>query len=141
MKKVLLGGLQPKEDGNRISWFKFKTGIFSEPSFWEKLFDFTVPLTDIITNFHSVAKGIDPDSSIFITNQKGFLEPDFSLYIKGKDFNMEIKKYFAGGSNRSSCFNYKIDVLLFSPLRERISQIISSYKIFGPLPLYVFEDI
>lgn len=140
MKKVLLEGLQPKEIGLKLSWFKFKNGKFAEPSFIEDLFNLTVPLTDITTNLYSVAKGIDTNSKVTIIKQKGFLEPDFSIQIRGKDFEIEIEKYFAGGNNRSSCFNYKIDVLLFSPLRERINQIISSYKIFGPLPIYFFSD-
>lgn len=141
MKKVLLEGIQPKEIGSNVSWYNFKLGRIAKPSHIENLLDLTVHLTDIITNFYFVAKGIDPNSTISVLNQRGLLEPDFSVNIKGNEFEMEIKKYFAGGCNRSSCFNYKIDVLLFSPLRERISQILSSYKMFSPLPLYFFEDI
>lgn len=140
MNKVLLEGLQPKEEGLQLSWFNFKKGKVVQPSLLEKLFKVTIPLTDIITNFYSVAKGIDPNSQVNIIKQKGFLEPDFKLKIKGKDFEIEINKYFAGGSDRSNCFNYKIDVLLFSPMREKINQIISSYKIFGPIPLYYYSS-
>lgn len=141
MKRVLLEGLQPKEKGLTFSWFKFKNGKLTMPSLIEKALDLTIPLTDIITNFYSISIGMDSNSEINIINQKGLLEPNFTIQIKGKDFEIEANKYFAGGSNRSNCFNFKIDVILYSPLRERILQIISSYKKYGSLPLYFFSDV
>lgn len=139
MKTALIETI-PKNTGDQLSWLSFKFGKVRKPSNLGGKLKLTVDLTDIITNFWSAAKGIDPESQINILSQKGFLTPDFKIQIIGKDFEIEAEKVLAGGANSEILQNYKIWVNLYAKDSERMKQLMESYKLFGPIPEYSFTN-
>ncbi len=138
MKTALIETM-PSKPGDQYSWFFFKLGKLREASEFEKALNLSVDLSDVISNFLAVARGIDKDFKAELVFQKSFLFPEFRIKIIGKDFEIEAEKVFAGGKSRENCMNYKIWINLYADTRERIEQLLDSYKMFGPIPEYSFK--
>jgi hypothetical protein len=135
--------IQPTSNGDEISWWNYHFNRFKLASSLESKFGFTVQLTNAISTILRISKTIDPSCNALFENRKGFLCPNFSLYINSKKFEVLAKKIFAGGSSRDRVFNYKVNVLVNSNSPEIMKLFQKSYHELGPIPLkenVVFEE-
>jgi hypothetical protein len=131
---------QPRDNGDKLSWFHFLNNRVVTPTKFESFLGLTVSLSDIISNFRQVALAIDPSVQHLLVRKEGFLFPSFSLRFIGRDFEIETEKIFAGGSNRNCCLNYKVNIIIYSRSRDRVRQLLEMYKGFGSMPVYSFTN-
>jgi hypothetical protein len=127
--------IQPTEKGTELSWLQFLLKKIIPASKLEIKTGFTVLLTDAISNVLAISKSIDPTCNMAIEIQKGLMFPTFTLSIYSKKFEISAEKIFAGGSNRESVFNYRVDILINSSSSEIIKLFQKSLNELGPKPL------
>jgi hypothetical protein len=127
--------IKPTEKGIELSWWNFLFKKMKAASGFETRMDFTVGLTDAISNILMICKTIDPECCSVIENRKGLLFPSFKLHISSKKFDVAVEKKFAGGSSHESVFNYEVTIWVDSPSQEVIKLFQKSYNEVGPKPL------